>query len=89
MGQGHCHDYGSGHHHGGGCCCEQGLHHGALGRGHHEIGFGSAPGYHFENRREMLERLEEYQKDLEQRVADVADLIRHLTDTEQEQSATV
>ena len=32
------------------------------------------------NRTEWLARLEEYQKDLEQRVADVADLIRRLKD---------
>jgi hypothetical protein len=32
----------------------------------------------FPNREQWLEVLEEYQRDLEQEVADVADLIRHL-----------
>jgi hypothetical protein len=32
----------------------------------------------YPNREEWLRGLEEYQKDLEQEVADVADLIRHL-----------
>ncbi len=32
----------------------------------------------FPNRRELLERLEAYQRDLEQEVADVADLVKHL-----------
>ncbi len=34
----------------------------------------------FPNRQELLERLEAYQRDLEQEVADVADLIEHLRD---------
>jgi hypothetical protein len=34
----------------------------------------------FPNRQELLERLEAYQRDLEQEVADVADLIDHLRD---------
>ena len=37
----------------------------------------------FPSREELLRRLEEYQRDLEQEVADVADLIRRLK-TEQE-----
>jgi hypothetical protein len=34
----------------------------------------------FPNRQELLERLETYQRDLEQEIADVDDLIRHLRD---------
>jgi len=34
----------------------------------------------FPNRQELLERLEAYQRDLEQEIADVADLIEHLRD---------
>jgi hypothetical protein len=34
----------------------------------------------FPNRQELLERLEAYQRDLEQELADVADLIAHLRD---------
>ena len=40
------------------------------------------------NAEEMLRRLEEYQRDLEQEVADVADLIRRLRE-ERPQTATV
>ena len=40
------------------------------------------------NREEWLRRLEEYQKDLEQEVADVADLIRRLRE-EQPETASV
>jgi hypothetical protein len=40
------------------------------------------------NREEWLRRLEEYQRDLEQEVADVADLIRRLGE-EQPQTTTV
>jgi hypothetical protein len=35
----------------------------------------------FPNRAELLERLEAYQRDLEQELADLDDLIRHLRDT--------
>lgn len=34
----------------------------------------------FPNRQELLERLEHYQRDLEQQLADVADVIAHLRD---------
>ena len=34
----------------------------------------------FPNRQELLERLEGYQRDLEQELADVADVIAHLRD---------
>jgi hypothetical protein len=40
------------------------------------------------NREEWLRRLEEYQRDLEQEVADVADLIRRLKE-EQPETASV
>ncbi len=39
----------------------------------------------FPNRLELLERLEAYQRDLEQEVADVADLIEHLRGSDQPQ----
>ena len=44
----------------------------------------------FPNREELLERLEAYQRDLEQEIADVDDLIRHLRDetTEAAEPAT-
>ncbi|MGO8683735.1 MAG: hypothetical protein ACLQUT_04035 [Thermoleophilia bacterium] len=95
MGQGHCHDnHGSGHgQHGSGCCGGEGHHHErfAAGHGRHEADadFGFVPSHRFANREQMLKQLVDYQKDLEQRVADVTDLIRHLTDTGQESSATV
>jgi hypothetical protein len=41
----------------------------------------------FPNRLELLERLEGYQRDLEQEVADVADLIKHLRGNDQPQTA--
>jgi hypothetical protein len=41
----------------------------------------------FPNRQELLERLESYQRDLEQELADIDDLIRHLRD-EGEQPTT-
>jgi hypothetical protein len=34
----------------------------------------------FPNRQELLERLESYQRDLEQQLADIADVISHLRD---------
>jgi hypothetical protein len=51
---------------------------------------GCGPGFHrrVPNREEWLKRLEEYQKDLEQEVADVADLIRRLKE-EKTEAATV
>jgi hypothetical protein len=39
----------------------------------------------FPNRQELLARLESYQRDLEQEVADVADLIKHLRGNDQPQ----
>ena len=37
----------------------------------------------FPNRLDLLERLESYQRDLEQELADIADVITHLRDREQ------
>ena len=42
----------------------------------------------FGNREQWLSRLEEYQRDLEQEVADVADLIKHLRGNDAPQQAT-
>jgi hypothetical protein len=41
----------------------------------------------FPNRQELLERLERYQRDLEQELADVADVIAHLRDRPGETAA--
>ena len=48
--------------------------HGRRGRGHRSLR------RRYPNRDELLAKLEEHQKDLEQEVADVADLIRRLRD---------
>ena len=52
--------------------------------GHHRRGYGP---YGFRrgrfNREELLGRLEQYQRDLEQETADVADLIRRLREEQQ------
>lgn len=53
------------------------------GRRRHGFSRGRVP-----NAEKMLEWLEEYQRDLEQEVADVADLIRRLK-TEPQQTASV
>jgi hypothetical protein len=37
----------------------------------------------FPNRQDLLERLESYQRDLEQELADIADVITHLRDRDQ------
>ena len=42
----------------------------------------------YPNRDELLAKLEEHQKDLEQEVADVADLIRRLRDESREAAET-
>jgi hypothetical protein len=52
---------------------------GGLGRHHRR----------FPSREEWLRRLEEYQRDLEQEIADVADVIRHLKSDEPTQTGTV
>ncbi len=46
-------------------------------------------GRRFPNREEWLERLEEYQRDLEQEAADVADVIKRLREEQATQPATV
>ena len=78
------HEHGRHGHHG----------YGHRGRGHHRFegawGLGRTPGFKDRgapNREEWLRRLEEYQKDLEQRVADVADMIRRLKADQPQQSA--
>lgn len=53
----------------------------AMHRGRHGFGHGCGPGGRRRrsfDRQEWLARLEEYQRDLEQETADVADLIRRL-----------
>ena len=53
-------------------------HHHGHGHGHrHGRMFFRGP---FPNRHELLERLESYQRDLEQELADIADVIAHLRD---------
>jgi hypothetical protein len=53
--------------------------------GHHGYGHRGRGRLHFRrpfpNRAELLERLESYHRDLEQELADVDDLIRHLRGT--------
>jgi hypothetical protein len=49
-------------------------------RGHRRHGRGFHFRRPFPNRAELLERLEAYQRDLEQELADLDDLIRHLRD---------
>jgi hypothetical protein len=57
---------------------------------HHRRG-GCGPGFHrrIPDRETWLRRLEEYQKDLEQEVADVADLIRRLKEEKPTETTTV
>jgi hypothetical protein len=54
----------------------------------HRHGFGGGPRIIFRggfpNRQELLERLENYQRDLEQQLADIADVIAHLRDRPQD-----
>ena len=50
-------------------------------RGHRRHGRGLHFRRPFPNRAELLERLEAYQRDLEQELADLDDLIRHLRAT--------
>ena len=51
-------------------------------RRHHGIGHG------WYDRERVLERLEEYQRDLEQELADVTELIKRLRESETPQSQT-
>jgi hypothetical protein len=50
-------------------------HHGRGGRGARMLFRGGFP-----SRQELVERLESYQRDLEQQLADVADVLAHLRD---------
>jgi hypothetical protein len=56
------------------------MHHRHYGRGH---GPGMLFRGGFPSRHELLERLESYQRDLEQQLADVADVIAHLRDRDE------
>jgi hypothetical protein len=60
------------------------------GRHRHHRG-GCGPGFRRRvgDREEWLRRLEEYQRDLEQEVADVADLIRRLKEEKPAETTTV
>lgn len=60
-------------------------------RHRHHRGGGCGPGSHrrIPDREEWLRKLEEHQKDLEQEVADVADLIRRLKEEKPAETATV
>jgi hypothetical protein len=71
--QGHGHGHGHGRGHGFGGCRGGGP-------------WGGFPGRY--NREEWVRRLEEHQKDLEQRVADVADLIRRLKEDQPQQASS-
>jgi len=51
--------------------------------GHRHRRFGSRR-FRYPNREQLLESLEEHQRDLEQEVADVADLIRRLREERQQ-----
>ena len=42
----------------------------------------------FPNRLDLLERLENYRRDLEQELADVSDVIEHLRDRDQQQQSS-
>ena len=52
------------------------MHHGHHRHGHGRLHFRRP----FPNRLELLERLQSYQRDLEEELADLDDLIRHLRD---------
>jgi hypothetical protein len=60
---------------------------------HRHRHFRGGPGHHghrrFPSREEWLRRLEEHQRDLEQEIADVADVIRHLKGDQPSETATV
>ena len=57
------------------------------GHRHRRHGFGRGH-RRFPNREQWLQRLEEYQRDLEQEIADVADVIKHLKTPETPEGAT-
>jgi hypothetical protein len=52
-------------------------------------GYGRRAGRRRFDREEMLPRLEEYQKDLEQELADVADLIKRLRQERPKETTTI
>ncbi len=53
-------------------------------------GFGRRFGHRWYDREQVVPRLEEYQRDLEQELADVSDLLKRIGDGEQRpESATV
>ena len=54
----------------------------------HRRGFGRR-GRRFPNREEWVQRLEERQRDLEQEIADIADVIRHLKGDQPAETGTV
>jgi hypothetical protein len=58
------------------------MHHRRRHRTRH--GFGRRLGARWYERENVLERLEEYQRDLEQELADVADLVKRLREGETE-----
>ena len=58
------------------------------GRRHHRRGFGRR-GHRFPNREEWIRRLEERQRDLEQEIVDLADVIKHLKDGDAQPAGTV
>ena len=49
-------------------------------RHHGHVGHRHVGGRRFPNRQDLLARLESHQRDLEQQLADVADVIAHLRD---------
>jgi hypothetical protein len=55
------------------------MHHRHHGQGRGRIHFRGP----FPHRQDLLERLESYQRDLEQELADIADVIAHLRDRDQ------
>ncbi len=59
------------------------MHH---GRRHHR---GAGLGRRWYDRENVLERLERYQRDLEQELADVSDLLRRLKEEQPKATATV
>ena len=59
-------------------------HHRHHGRGHGPRGFFRGG---FPSRHELIERLENHQRDLEQQLADIADVIAHLRDRPQDAQA--
>lgn len=57
------------------------------GHRHHHGGLGRR-GRRFPNREEWIRRLEERQRDLEQEIADLADVIKHLKSGETPEGST-